>query len=146
MNIKLTAKQAYCSMIDYLEKYYFNTYANDIGDLLGGMLFLPSGKTADAAAWNDWIRAIDKMKQSQSIQNNTEDLLTITQSYESMINFLENYADLAQSEETRILLDQKMLIKNEQPLDQKNWNDWINSVEKILKQDPLILPPFVLLK
>lgn len=145
INKNLTLEQAYCAMIDYLDKYYFKTYADDIGDLLGGMVFLKDGSTADPAAWADWLRAVDKVKPFQDIHENTNIFLTIFESYTAMINFLENYAHLTHSEETRTLIDEKMILKDDKPVDIDNWNEWMRSVEIVLAQSPLVLPPFTLL-
>ena len=145
MNKKLSIYQAYCVMIDYLDKYYFKVYADDIGDLLGGMVFLEDGSTADGAAWEDWIEAIDKVKPSHDVHNNKDILLTVDEAYIVATNFLENFAQLTNSEDTRKLLDEKMLLRDGNPVDRENWDEWMRSVDKILAQNPLILPPFTLL-
>lgn len=146
VNKKLTVCEAYCAMIDYLDKYYFTTYSDDLGSLLDGMVFLADGKTVDSAAWEDWLDAINKIKPSCDVYNNADMRLTINETYAAMINFLENYACLTNSEGTKKLMHEKMAFKDGQPIDQGNWNSWMSSVDKILKQDPLILPLLVLTK
>ncbi len=59
----LTAKEAFESMIKYLEMYYERTGSDDIGSLLGDMILLEDGVTSDPAAWNDWLTCIKIIKQ-----------------------------------------------------------------------------------
>ncbi len=66
----LTVLQAYLAMVKFLEEFYQRTGSDDVAVLLGGMQLLKDGKTADPAAWNDWmkcvksIRALDSSKQT----------------------------------------------------------------------------------
>ncbi len=54
--------ETYRAMQLFLEKIYNRTSSEDIGSLLGDMIILEDGKTADSAIWNDWIDAIRKVK------------------------------------------------------------------------------------
>jgi hypothetical protein len=49
-------------MYAYLEEIYHRTRSDDFGSLLGGMSLLEDGKTADPAAWEDWLRAVERAK------------------------------------------------------------------------------------
>ena len=57
----LTVEQAYRAMFLYLEELYNNTHSGDLAGFLGGMVLASDGKTMDPAAWNDWIRAVNKI-------------------------------------------------------------------------------------
>ncbi|MGN9163739.1 hypothetical protein ACTNDY_00440 [Tissierellaceae bacterium HCP3S3_D8] len=59
----LTIKEAFESMVKYLEMYYERTDSEDIGSLLGDMILLEDGITSDPAVWNDWITCIKIIKQ-----------------------------------------------------------------------------------
>lgn len=59
----LTIKEAFESMVKYLEMYYERTDSEDIGSLLGDMILLEDGITLDPAVWNDWITCIKIIKQ-----------------------------------------------------------------------------------
>jgi len=146
MTTAISILQAYCSVLDYLDKYYLKTYSDDIGDLAGDMHFIQDGRTVDDAAWNDWLRAIHKVKPSLIVNQNENVSLTINEAYSAMIYFLENYAYLTNSAETRKLLDEIMALKDGKPVDQENWNEWMLSVKKILAQKPLIKPLLILTK
>lgn len=63
-----TQKEAYLSMFAFLERYYELTKSDDIGSLLGSMSLLQDGETADPAIWNDWLEAIEKVKNMRSLQ------------------------------------------------------------------------------
>lgn len=56
----LTTLQAFNAMREFLENYYKKTFSDDIGSLLGDLQLLQDGKTADPAAWQDWIECINK--------------------------------------------------------------------------------------
>ena len=58
----MTNEVAYKAMIKFLEKYYERTNSDDIGSLLGDLQLLSDGSTSDPAAWNDWIDAINTIK------------------------------------------------------------------------------------
>lgn len=56
----LTERQAYDAMYAFLEEYYGQTKSGDVAALLGAMSFLPDGGTADPAAWQDWMKCVQK--------------------------------------------------------------------------------------
>ncbi|MGE5397585.1 MAG: hypothetical protein ACM3MK_08670 [Chitinophagales bacterium] len=60
--MQLTLEQAYRAMVVFLEGFYERTGSDDVGGLLGGMIILDDGETADPAAWNDWIDSVSKVK------------------------------------------------------------------------------------
>lgn len=55
----LSKLQAFEAMRKFLEGYYARTSSDDVGSLLSDMLFLDDGGTADPAAWQDWLDAIE---------------------------------------------------------------------------------------
>jgi len=60
---------AYKAMIKFLDKYYKLTKSDDVGSLLGGMMFIGNSEnmnTADPAAWNDWLESIEETKKAIS--------------------------------------------------------------------------------
>jgi hypothetical protein len=58
---KLTEKQAFLAMIEFLDTYYQQTKSDDIGALLGGLQLLEDGKPADPAMWYDWLQSVEKI-------------------------------------------------------------------------------------
>ena len=62
MNDCLTTLQAFDAMRKFLEGYYERTSSDDIGSLLGDMQMLSNGKTADPAAWHDWVESVNEVK------------------------------------------------------------------------------------
>lgn len=62
--MQLTIEEAFKSMVKFLEIYYERTGSDDIGSLLGDMILLRDGSTADPATWNDWIQCIQLIKQN----------------------------------------------------------------------------------
>jgi len=64
-NIILTDREAYLAMFYFLEGLYSRTNSDDLASYLGDMDFNKSdGKPMDPAMWEDWMRAIQKVKQS----------------------------------------------------------------------------------
>lgn len=61
--MQLSIKEAYNAMIEFLDRYYEITKSDDVGSLLGGMMFLEDGSTMDSAVWNDWLECVEKVKQ-----------------------------------------------------------------------------------
>lgn len=63
MEDKLSYKEAFISMTCFLEKYYNRTNSDDVGSLLGDLIFLQDEITADPAAWQDWLKCVKKVKE-----------------------------------------------------------------------------------
>ena len=58
---KSTTVEAFKAMILFLETYYEQTRADDIGTLLGSLQLLADGKTADPALWQDWLKSSESV-------------------------------------------------------------------------------------
>jgi hypothetical protein len=57
----LNPKQAYAAMLLYLEDYYERGKSEEVAMMLAGMLFLADNNTADPAAWEDWMNAVQRV-------------------------------------------------------------------------------------
>ena len=64
--ITLTEKQAFQTMVLFLEEFYQRTNSDEIGGLLSDLLMSEEGITADPAAWEDWQNCIQKIIKSKS--------------------------------------------------------------------------------
>ena len=64
-NDKLSEKQGYLAMFAFLDELYSKYGYSQLGSLLGSMTFFPDGSPVDHAIWNDWLRAIEKVKSDQ---------------------------------------------------------------------------------
>ena len=60
----LTPREAYAAMFRYLEQYYGRTQADDVGALLGDLQLNEEGEPFDSAVRQDWIEAINWVKQN----------------------------------------------------------------------------------
>lgn len=58
--ILLSCKQAYLAMYAYLEILYRDSGSDTIAGFLSDLSLLPNGKTADPAAWKDWMACVHK--------------------------------------------------------------------------------------
>lgn len=58
--VKLTEKEAFDTMMVFLEKFYESTKSNDVGVLLGSMIVLEDGGTADPTVWGEWLESVQK--------------------------------------------------------------------------------------
>lgn len=68
--MQLTRKQAFEAMVIFLEEFYNRTQSDDVGALLGQLILLEDGSTADPAAWYDWIECVEKVLNNSDICNN----------------------------------------------------------------------------
>ena len=58
-NKLLTEKQAFRAMSQFLEQYYERAGGNvELALVLSDIQMLPDGRTADPAAWEDWLNAV----------------------------------------------------------------------------------------
>lgn len=63
MDKKLSYKDAFLAMTYFLEEYYSRIGSDDVGSLLGDLIILEDGITADPAAWQDWIKCVKKVEE-----------------------------------------------------------------------------------
>lgn len=54
-------QDALIDMYDLLKDYYDNTKLDEIGALLGDIVLFEDGSTSDPAAWEDWMKAVNKV-------------------------------------------------------------------------------------
>jgi hypothetical protein len=67
MSEHITLLQAYKSMFQFLENYYFQMDKPDqLGSLLGELQLLGDERPADPAAWDDWLEAVQKVLEAES--------------------------------------------------------------------------------
>ncbi len=48
-------------MVLFLEGFYERTKSGDVGALLGQMMILEDGTTADPATWDDWMKCVHRV-------------------------------------------------------------------------------------
>jgi hypothetical protein len=58
----LSQTEAFAAMVHFLEAHLERTGSQDIAGLLGDLAMRPDGTTADAAAWQDWLTAVARVK------------------------------------------------------------------------------------
>ena len=140
----LTIDDAYDAVVDYLEKLYNKTKSGDVGSLASEMSLFADGKSADPAAQKDWTRSVDKILDSNSSNRKNFELsgnkLNIEQAYDAMIDFLDGYRGRITSADVAAILQDMKLITAGTSADPVAWNNWVESVDKILTQNPRIRP------
>lgn len=83
----MTLEQAFSYIFNILDDYYKKTLNDELGIILGGLdpnLFVDL-KTADPAAWHDWIRTVKKITTNENI--------TKEEALKAMILLLKQYND-----------------------------------------------------
>lgn len=124
MDYKMTDLQAFKSMVCFLDDYYYTTTSDNLAVLLGGMQLLENDEgTWDPAMWYDWISAIENQR-----------LVTPTQGFKGMFNFLKTYYERTNSafKDIKAILDDMQMGADEKPIKAEIWNKWIYCVEKNL--------------
>ena len=56
-------------MVLFLEEFYNRTQSDDVGGLLGDLILLEDGSTADPAAWYDWVECVKKVLSNSDIRS-----------------------------------------------------------------------------
>jgi hypothetical protein len=65
INRLITVGEAFIAMKVFLEKYYRDTSADEVGELLGRLKFYKDGPTVDPTMWEDWhmsVNAVSRRK------------------------------------------------------------------------------------
>jgi hypothetical protein len=73
-------------------------------------------------------------------------ILTLDEAYDAMVDFLEKYYKMTNSDDIGSFLSAMQLIGKAQTADPAMWHDWKDSVDKILKQPAGSRPYFKLYK
>ena len=61
----LTKQEAFLAMFAYLEIHFRRFGPGEIGAVLSELSLLPDGGTSDPAAWDDWIKCVQKAKRGE---------------------------------------------------------------------------------
>jgi hypothetical protein len=59
---KIDLHQAYAAMFYFLEIQHSRVPSDELAIMLGYMALLKDGRPADAGAWSDWLRAVDRAR------------------------------------------------------------------------------------
>lgn len=140
----LTIEDAYDAAVDFLEKLCDKTKSEQVIDIVSEMPLVANGKSIDPATLENWHKAIEKTlnHNSKTTRQNFELIgknLTIKQAYEVMINFLDMYTYFT---EIVAILSNMRPSNDGIPADPAAWTDWMESVNKILSQNPRNRPLF----
>jgi len=60
-NVQISLKEGYEVMIHMLNSFYELTGSRDVTDILSGGEYISDGKPADAAFWEYWVEAREKL-------------------------------------------------------------------------------------
>ena len=66
---RLTEKEAFDAMVLFLEKFYDSTGSDDVAVLLGSMMVLGDGGTADPAVRGEWAECVNEVLRSRRGQS-----------------------------------------------------------------------------
>lgn len=81
----MTLKEAYIYIFRILNKYWYATHDDGLGDILSEMnpFLWKDGNSADPAAWEDWLRVVQTVTSKESI--------TEAEAMKAMISLLKDY-------------------------------------------------------
>ena len=57
----LTTEDGFAAMFEFLKKYWSEFKTANLADVLGDMQPAYGGKSADSAAWSDWLQSVEKV-------------------------------------------------------------------------------------
>ena len=69
---RLTSRQAYLCMFEFLRRHYERGPTDEVGGLLGGLSLLPDGAPADPAHAADWTEAVAAVLAAEAAGGYTE--------------------------------------------------------------------------
>ena len=118
-NMHLNVKQAYRTMVDFLDGYYWNTKNDTLAGMLGFMNteLCGDGMPADTAVWSTWNECVDAITDDHALSSDN--------AFQAMVRFLEKY-DLNFGFDLKWLLSEL----NVSPSTMEKWGE---SVAKALK-------------
>ena len=63
---KVSVREAYLAMFEYLRRYYERGKSAEIGSMLGGLSLLRDGKSAEPAAMSDYLVSMDAVRRAEA--------------------------------------------------------------------------------
>ena len=75
--LRLTARQAYLAMFEFLRRHYARGPTDQVGGLLGSLSLLPDGQPADSALASDWGEAVAAVLAAEAAGGYTEAVLRL---------------------------------------------------------------------
>lgn len=128
MTQTISLMQGLLAMQNVLIYNYRKKSSDDIASLCGDLEIRCGGGTADPAAWNDWMRAI------QATQGKVLETLTWEQGFDAMRAFLEGYYSRTTSEDVAVLLEEMKKLDNGEFANPNIYNQWLNGLAEALKK------------
>lgn len=127
MKKKLTIRQAYDVMTNFLEMYWKETDCDEIAGLLSDMSteIWADGSTGDPAIWGEWEESV------RTIVGNEQEL-TIRQAFKAMTTFLEQYIPFkTPSHGVFELMNGIKIFKDGTTSNPIFWKHWLVSVQGV---------------
>lgn len=101
--------------------------AEYIVGLLSEMYFFYDKETADPATWHDWLRAVAKVPHDA-------EMLTKSQAFQAMLNYIEFYCDhMGSPEDLSALVE--YVHHMQQDLNHAGWKDWNKYLRQVLVEE-----------
>ena len=133
-NTKLTVDDAYKATIDCLSKFYKKTESKDLESLLGNMRCANDGKIVDNEIWLYWNKSARKILPHDSNTSQNYETISVQESYDTMIDFLDEYSHRINSDEISDLVKRMRLSDDESHILNEFKNCWLESVNKTLNK------------
>ncbi len=128
--MRMTYLEGLNTMENFLEKFYIDNTQDDLGLLLGGIsitTFLGGG-TADPAAWEDWLEAIEKLQNGKTVIESGA--ISEREAFDAMIIFVQEFGKRISSEEMRLLLKEILVPGTTEP-QENSWVLWTKSISEV---------------
>jgi len=137
---KLTIKQAYEAMTDFLDGYRDRNTSDEIAKILSGMKFIENETSTNPEAWASWIESVKKISNQNPrvrplLLFRDSKILTVDDAYDTVVDYLNTYYDRTKANNIKKLLASMKRLENGAfaiPTIQNNWN---NAVDLALKQN-----------
>ncbi len=134
---KLSIKQSYRAMINFLETY---DYFKEIVDIVNEIKLSNNGMPSDPKNWSDWVESVNKiLNQKPRIRPllffiNTE-LLTINDTYEIVADYLSKFYEKTKCQNIGSLLNNIKYTKTGNIINNSTWKNWNKSTNKVLNKN-----------
>lgn len=115
----LTELEGFKSMTVFLNYYSKDFKSDDIASLLGSMALIDE-RPLDIALWNDWLQAMEKVK-------NTNEEMTDTEGFKTMGFFLKQYFKGYKHKDVVNLVK----LTNDKFKSKNLWTLWEKSIEEV---------------
>jgi len=131
---KLTAEEAFKTMIFFWEDYYEHKYLDYLGGILSEFLILEDGTTADTAAGLEWLECLEEALK-EPLTEERKNSITLNEAYDAMYRLISRFSEQMLHPDDLIILLNDLKKYKEGGINSEMGKKWLTAVDIAIKDN-----------